>query len=844
MESCRVIRRSFFLWAFTSLFSILVSYSVAAQALLGKLTPLNGVGRNPGQTILFTANGGAGWIGDTSRDRVLVFDARTGTILRTINNVLSPGSMTLSPDRRTIAAVGVGTNTLTLIDTYNYSIRVLSSFQAAAFDIANNAVFSLDGSRLFIADFALSNLLSFDVASATLIRSTPLIANAKPGAIALTPDGQFVAAATTGLRSTIGNYIAILRADTLLPYRTGRLAVNNADFSTSNNIVFGANGAGYIAAYGSGRLFSFDPVDFSYFSTAVGSGPGAITLSSDGKWLAINNSTEATISFLELRSIRGFTSTTLARSPLNPLSRVQFSPNGKLAFMVSPATNELLIISTTDGTIRRRLALAGGPAQLLGNPERGLLYSLSTQDRTIGVSSFVLNFPILRQSANDFTGFALSNPTDASVTVAATGYDNNGQPLRALDGATARIITLPAQSQLARFGDDLLNSTNKLEGWVQLTSLDEITSGFFLQGNAAFTFLNGGVVTGNGSVRLGFTRILEGSRVFGDPAVTELHVVNPTLSSAFLTLNLYDVSGQLLGTVSRLLPPLNRINTPVSRLFTSTALPLNGGFIEVNSSIEIIGYETVKFGNSLFVMAGRDLSALPVGSLYSAQLASGFSGDQFFTDINLVNTSNDLVRATVRLVSDNGQLIEGAGVINPVSFEIAPKSAVSGRGSQLFGFPDEATDPNLFVGSIIVDMSGPGLLGDVIFGEPLTGRFISSLPMTYGLATDIVFSQVAEGSAGGQSYITGIAILNPNVYDAAITLRVFSAEGRLVGSFDFTLTAGGRVSKLLREFVPAALGQLGGYVRLTASGGVTAFELFATTTPAQFLASVPGQVIR
>lgn len=832
------------LWALIGVLPVTFSGWLKGQVVLGNFGALNGIPVSPAQTVLFTGNGALGWIGDNNRDRVVVFDPRKGTVVRVVTDVPSPGSMALSPDRRTIAVVSVGTNVLSLIDTSTFVVRVITSFQPASFDIANNVAFSPDGARAFVADYGYNNLLVFDTQTTSFVRALALPANARPGSVAVTPNGQLLAVTTTGLRSTGGNYIAVFRADSLLPFGTGRLLLNNADFSTANNILFAPNGLGYVASYGTGTLYAFDPWTFTASALAVGLGPGSITLSPNGNVLAVNNANSPSLSLVDLTARRVAATVLPSRGLMNPYSRVEFSTNGALGYFAVPTSNELIVFSAANGAIRRRLLTPGGPVQVFKNPERGLIYSLNAQARTLSVAGFVLNFPILRDNSSEFTALALSNPSDVPITVTLAPYDNNGQPLRGGGGFIARFITLAPKGQWADLVGDFFGLPPEVEGWIQMTSLDEVTSGFFLQGNTASTFLNGGTVSGIGSTRLGFTRVLEGSGTFGDPAQTELHLVNPGQSTAALDLTLYDATGQSVGTASRTIAPMNRINATISGLFPSISLPQTGGFVDITASTGITGYELVRFGASLFMLAGRDLMAIPAGSLYSAQFASGLAGDPFFTEVNLVNTGTRPVRATLRLVNDSGQAITGATVLNPVTVDLPAKGVFYGRGSQVFGLADEATDPNLTVGSIIIDTSDSGVVGDVIFGEPVRGRFISSLPMTSALATDVVFSHVAEGTAGNLTFFTGVALLNPGATDITVTVKVYTDTGRLVGSGDVPLAAGARTSRLLRDFVPASLGQIGGFVRLTATGGFSAFELFGTTVPLQFLASVPAQVLQ
>src|SRR5262249_40160411 len=153
-----------------------------------------------------------------------------------------------------------------------------------------------------------------------------LVNGANPGHMALTPDGQLLTIVTTGLRTSgVGNYIAVIRTDTLLPFGTGQLRVSNADFATANNIVFGLNGIGYVASYGTNTVYVFDPFQFAWYTIPVGQGPGAITLSPDGRLLAVNNALSQNLSLVDLNARRVVATITPTRGALNPFSKVEFS---------------------------------------------------------------------------------------------------------------------------------------------------------------------------------------------------------------------------------------------------------------------------------------------------------------------------------------------------------------------------------------------------------------------------------------------------------------------------------------------------------------------------------------
>jgi hypothetical protein len=257
------------------------------------------------------------------------------------------------------------------------------------------------------------------------------------------------------------------------------------------------------------------------------------------------------------------------------------------------------------------------------------------------------------------------------------------------------------------------------------------------------------------------------------------------------------------------------------------------------------GVEMVRFGNTLFTLPGQP--RLSATKLYSAQFASGGAGvypAPYFTNIKLVNYGETAAQVRIRLVAENGTLLQVSGVTNPLERTLAARSELSGNASTLFGFPQEGTDPIAHVGSVIVEVLSGSVVGDVLFGDALEGRTVAGLPLESRLFNSMVFSQVAEGASGSVNYFTGIAALNPSDKGVELVIRVYDESGRLTGiNWGEPLPARQRFSKTLSQLVPPAAGQQRGYIMVEVLGstGVAIFELFGDTELKRFLSAVPPQ---
>ena len=212
--------------------------------------------------------------------------------------------------------------------------------------------------------------------------------------------------------------------------------------------------------------------------------------------------------------------------------------------------------------------------------------------------------------------------------------------------------------------------------------------------------------------------------------------------------------------------------------------------------------------------------------LYSAQLATG--GGVFETRLNAVNPTGLAASLLVRAVGENG-----ASLAPAVNVPLGPGEQWEREVGQLFGFDSNV----LTVGSIVIESSITGILGDVAFGDPSNDRaFRASLPLDPRPSKTAAFAQVANGAGS----FTGFAAFNPNGAAAAVTIATYAADGASTGSANLVLAAGGRVSKVLPEIVASSAGQVGGYFTMTSDLPISLFALFGTETLSA-LSAVPAQ---
>ena len=109
-----------------------------------------------------------------------------------------------------------------------------------------------------------------------------------------------------------------------------------------------------------------------------------------------------------------------------------------------------------------------------------------------------------------------------------------------------------------------------------------------------------------------------------------------------------------------------------------------------------------------------------------------------------------------------------------MTLTLTPGRQVRSRGDLLFGLADPVSTRIFTEGSILIKSDGPGIIGDVIFGDPIAEAFLAALPLETSTASKLVFSEIVDGSLdGGTSYFTGVAIYKPGSEGIQTTFRVF-----------------------------------------------------------------------
>ncbi len=452
-----------------------------------------------------------------------------------------------------------------------------------------------------------------------------------------------------------------------------------------------------------------------------------------------------------------------------------------------------------------------------------------------------------RTEGTTFDGVALTNFSESAAAdlnlEAITASSSEGLLSRSAtqgNGGQLTSLTLLAGEQRARLRSEFFEADPTLPAWVEVTGDTSQIGAFSQFGSLDGSQLDGGVAITEVVNQFNFTRVFEGPNAFpgGQAASTRLSVLNPNEGPVTLTLRHHSADQNSEGPqglfplqVTRTIQGRSLIDETVSQLF---GIELAGGRIEgeVIEGEGVVAFEVIQLTDRDTVLGLNTARGNPNTFAYSAQLASqpGLS-----TNVNLINTAGETRNLILTAVREDGTT-EGS----PVPVVLGAGEQFSQRADVLFGQMAEGLSTAgvelNFVGSLIVEADGDGVVGDVIFGDDVDFQYAASLPLQTQVFTEALFNQVANLPG----FFTGLAFFYPGaavpalsqtspqggVPSAEITVRVFRANGELAGVSVQILAAGERRSKLLPELVPESAGQAGGYVLISSTEGIIGQMLY------------------
>lgn len=415
-----------------------------------------------------------------------------------------------------------------------------------------------------------------------------------------------------------------------------------------------------------------------------------------------------------------------------------------------------------------------------------------------------LFFSSITRNESLTSGLAVVNPADVPAHLKLSAFDNKGALVNVSGGANPVDLVLPARGQIARLIWQLFGQNFSTEGcWVRLASDLSNTTGFHLRFDSKLQTMDGA----------GSTIQLLSYFVFPVLENAEISLVNPdnveTAAVGMRWINAEGVQqgdtktiqiasrGRFAGRIRDLSPPGPKDSECYLSIASSAGL----------AAMEWFG-SPGKFESAL--------NALDANGGARNLIAPQFVSDATYrTSVTVVNLENAPTNLLISLMDDHGQVTG-----REASVPLAPRGWVVIGTSALF-----ATSPaGGLQGYLKVASRATRITGVVQFGDLANDRFHTALPLVAEGFEEALYSQVAEDS----TYFTGFAVVNPNAQATGVTVAAYSPAGELLRSGTETLEGSGRLSRLLREFLPTMTTMSGGYFTLSTSLPTMSFAVFGT----------------
>jgi hypothetical protein len=425
-----------------------------------------------------------------------------------------------------------------------------------------------------------------------------------------------------------------------------------------------------------------------------------------------------------------------------------------------------------------------------------------------------------------FMGIALANLDSAPAEVTFTAVATNGNLVGGPEIVNPSVYELSPGSQLpihdlTIFGNGL-NLSNP-NGWIKLQTTTREIGGFFMIFDGDMSFLDGASLPDRQLTGFVFTEVQTNGS-------TKINLVNDNPEEASVTIDLMSAEGGVRRSQSRVISPNGALAVGLYEDLFPGVSAYATDYVRVTATQGVQPFQVLqpKQGD-ISILAGQD-TAVGATMLYAPQYVLG---GQYRTDLSVINLDSRAGVVQFRFVGEDGNQIGPSRLI-----EIQAHGKLYIDDQAFFVEPEPGV---MTIGYVEITGVGIRITGSTVF-EDINGRsFISALELIHRLQNSVVFSHVASNDL----FFTGIAILNPSLYDASVTLELHAADGRLVETVSRVIPAGQRISRLMTEYFGSLRGrdQTSGYLRITSSRPTASFALFGTKN-LSVLSAIPPQVVK
>jgi hypothetical protein len=429
----------------------------------------------------------------------------------------------------------------------------------------------------------------------------------------------------------------------------------------------------------------------------------------------------------------------------------------------------------------------------------------------------------------EFIGFAITNLDSSPARLRFTAYNIAGNEATGPEVTNPVIRDLLPGAQVPLVDYQIFGSgfsgPNSI-GWVKIESTVGKVAGFFMMFNAGLTELDGANVTTNPLTSFIYPEI-------DAQGFTKISIANPNPDPATLTLDLTRSDGTIQSSATRNLPANGSLAADLFTDIFPGSNPTGDGYVRVTSNQGVLPFELIgKSTQYLGSLNGQD-AAQGASTLYCPQFVFG---ETWYTTLSVVNLDNRPGTVTFRFIRDDASQL-GATKVVPID----ARGKIYIDDDSFFQSFIVAPGGALIQGYVEIVSTDVQLAGSVVFGDPERTAFASALPLVSTLDRSFIFSHLASNN----QYFTGVAILNPGPFDAAVDIEVYKADGTLDRTTKVFVPRLRRVARLLTEIFPELEGQerISGYFKVLSTQPLATFALFGTRSLSA-LSAIPPQVVK
>jgi formylglycine-generating enzyme required for sulfatase activity/PKD repeat protein len=448
-----------------------------------------------------------------------------------------------------------------------------------------------------------------------------------------------------------------------------------------------------------------------------------------------------------------------------------------------------------------------------------------TVDAALPPQPHKLYFPYVRSgpSGGKINGVVACQPKTAGQdgTVTFTVYQMDGSLMPVAYNPVS--YHLGGNQQLARLIGDLTGTpAGERVGWAEVASSQPLSS--FAQFGSEEA-LDGALAFREGSRELIFTRIYDAGSAFRNlSAKTYVSIANISDQPVRVRFTLYDSSGFPVAIRTRgslryaesqeTIPAKGSIYGRIFFLLDMPRVEIKGGYLVANVEGEgaaLVGLSILELPDAGTIMVLNAARLSEETQYFSAQI---HSTPESFTNLKVLNASGQPRQVTLTATGLQGNLLAAVQ-----SLTLQPGATLEKDIHEIF----HTAPRNNFVGSLRLAADGPGVVGDIVFGQRSTLAYAAALPLQATPLTEAVFSQVVNSA----EISTNLALFNPSTATANIRVEIYWADGLKAGTAALKLESGHSISRPLAELLPVSQDQNGGHLLVRSDQPLVSQILFS-----------------